>query len=95
MFENIDYFNGKIIFNDLDKDTILFLKEMKISEKDLLFVKYSNGLSLDVDWHNGVFFVSIVQNDDWDNCVIKRKCKTLDELEIAIKDCFSVIQTMI
>ncbi|MFC1894676.1 hypothetical protein ACFLYH_01880 [Candidatus Dependentiae bacterium] len=95
MFENIYYYNGKIIFNDLDKDTILFLKKMEISEKDLLFIEYSNGFSLDVDWNNGVFFVSIIQYDDWDNRLVKRKYKNIDELEVAIKNCIAEIQTMI
>ncbi|MBD3231045.1 hypothetical protein GF322_00085 [Candidatus Dependentiae bacterium] len=94
MFENINFYNDEIIFNDLYKDTILFLEEMEIKEKDLLFVKYPSGLVLDVDWHNSIFFVSIIQNDDWDNQIVKRRCKSLNELKIALKDCIFIIKKM-
>lgn len=95
MFEDIDFSPGIITYNDLDMDLVAFLKTKQIAEKDLMQITYPNGFLLDVGWRNGKYIVCVVKNYNWENCVFKQTCKTLDELKQVLRECVNNIKTLI
>lgn len=95
MLKHVDFLPGIVTYDDFDMGTISLLKKMPISEKDLMLVEYPNQIMIDVDWHKGIFFVSIINKYDWDNRVIKKTCKKLDEVEFAVKECVAYVRKML
>ena len=67
------------------EDQIDFLNE------DLLSIAYDYGqYIIDIGWYpsneikKGAFKIVLVNNSDWDTPILKRKCKTLAELDVAL-----------
>ena len=96
MLKNIDFDPGKVTYNDFDIDLIYALtQEHLVDEKDLLQVEYPNNVLIDVGWHTDSFIVSVAKNYNWENLIIKKKCKNIEELEKILKECIIKIREMI
>lgn len=87
-------FDGDIYVNeDIDLALDPELQTWSLVE-DLIYVKYFNGLILDLGWSdefnpNGCFVVSIIRDKDWESPVLRREIKYLEiinELNTLIKD---------
>jgi hypothetical protein len=79
---------------EFDSDVPLNLQEYSLIE-DILLAEYVD-YSIDVGWYpefdlNGHFSVMIVKNDDWENPIMKKECRTLTELRLTIDDCVSKV----
>lgn len=94
IFVNIDYYPGKVVYDDFDStinDPIdansLLLKE------DMIQVKYPLGYTLDIGHYSGIkkFIVYVIRDCNWEEPITKRKYKTLNNLRKGVLDCHKLI----
>jgi len=85
--------DGKVVYWDmLDLD---FAKELKEQldelKEDLAQVTFKNGeIILDIGWYpefsrNGVFVVSVIQNENWEEPLFQGRCKNLEKLKLVVQ----------
>lgn len=95
MFEDINFLPGLVTYNDLDINLISFLKEMQISEKDLMQIEFPEGFLLDVGWRDGKYIICIIKNQDWTNNILRKSCKSLNELRETLTEYTKKIRNLI
>jgi hypothetical protein len=95
--ENLDILDGIITYNDFDINENVAFEEQKYSFKeDILQIKFGDRFLLDVGWYpemnpKGAFTVVAIQDYDWDEPVVKIKCRTLKTLKKAIEKAAKII----
>jgi len=95
MFGDMDFSPGKILYLDFYFNPKLSFSENSHSwSEDLIHVDYPNSFILHVGWYFNQFVVDIIKGYQWEKPFIRKKCKTLEELEKTIKECiFKVRET--
>lgn len=90
---NINLRNGIITYDEFNIDFNIPLQDQIFElDEDLLQIKYSNNIILDVGWYPGFdplgnFTIYIIKNSDWDYPMYKKVVKPKDittELQKAI-----------
>jgi hypothetical protein len=98
--ENLNLLNGKIIFNSFDIDeTIPFEGQWYSYDEDILFIKFGDRFALDVGWYpsgnpDGMFRVSVILDNNWDNPIAEIKAHNLTELKKVIEKLAKLINDM-
>lgn len=88
LIEIISNISGKLLQNDFNliKEAVLLSEQRLILKEDMLQIEFSNGLLLDVGWYSkpngkGNFTIYVIQNFDWENPLIKKRCYSIKTLK--------------
>jgi hypothetical protein len=98
MFEEKLFEPGEIIFNGFDEEILEnFDPDSDLLTEDMLQVKYSNNLTLDVGWYIGLdrFIIYIVKDSDWERPIEKRLCKDVESLRLNLSECLENIKRLV
>jgi hypothetical protein len=97
VFEKIDFRPGIITYNDFDIDLSIPLNEGNDALKEDMFqVEYPFDYILDTGWYSGIkqFIVYVTKSCNWDEPIVKKKCKDISELERAMEECHNLIKSL-
>ena len=101
MFKDIDFFPGRITYNDLLIDESLPFEEQEFAYKEDLFqVSYNEKLILDIGWypefcHEGKFLIVIVKNYNWEEPLYEKTCNEIISLKILVKESQRIIKKLL
>jgi len=94
LFPEIDFMNGIVMYNGFDDETVKSndLKSLLLSE-DLLKIKYSDDMVLDIGWYGfEMFAIHIIKNDNWETPLERRISKDIISLKLNMQECISNIE---
>lgn len=97
MFKDLDFHPGKVVFNDFDIDIERPLNEQEFSLKeDILQVNYNDEFIIDIGWYpefdiKGEFKISVIENFEWDEPIMQKKCNDIKTLHEYTKECISFV----
>lgn len=95
---DLDFYNGKILFDDLKLDRKIPLNvQIDLLKEDLLQVNYNNKYIIDVGWYpefdeNGRFKVYVIEDFDWENPKMTKESKEIEKLISHIEDCITYVR---
>lgn len=84
MFENIDFYDGKIVYNEFNISlNVEFDKQTDKLLEDLLQIKYDNDIIIDVGWYpeydaNGSFSIQVIKDYNWDEPILLKKSRSIE-----------------
>ncbi len=98
MFENINFYPGKIIYNDIDFKLNENLENIDLAylDEDLLNVLYPNNYEIDLGWYglkdDGTF--CIIVHYSLDNCepIYKKKFREPKDIEKYVLEAVNLIK---
>ncbi len=98
--KKLNILDGVITWNsfDLDENRSFDDQEFLLTE-DMLQITFGDRFTLDVGWQpdldpKGSFVVYAIQDEDWDNPLLKKTCNTFSELKKTIEDTAIFIDKM-
>jgi len=98
MFEKIDFSPGVIKYDDFKIDAQVLLNEDDDALKEDMFqIEYPFDYVLDTGWYSGIkqFIVYVIKSFNWDEPIVKKRCKDISELEVAMEECNNLIKRLI
>ncbi|MGG0658294.1 hypothetical protein [Rummeliibacillus pycnus] len=101
MFKNINFEPGEVVYNGLDFNIEVPLKEQLFSLKEDLFqVNYYDKYLIDVGWYPefdeaGSFNICIVENYNWSDLIFQKKCKEIKQLNQYMLESVNLINKLL
>jgi hypothetical protein len=101
MFEEINFHPGNVVFDDFKLESkIPLIEQMEFLKEDLFQVNYLERYIIDIGWYpsfeeSGNFRIAVIENYEWDNPLIVKKCNSLQELKQFIQECVHLINELL
>ncbi|MFS1512525.1 hypothetical protein VQL36_08825 [Chengkuizengella sp. SCS-71B] len=102
MFEDINFKNGKIVYNDFQIDPLLsFEKQADNLKEDMFQVEFLNNYTIDIGWYpcttdiNGNFIIYIIKEYNWEEPLLKASCRTIEELKQHLIKCVNIVESQL
>ena len=100
MFDEINFLNGKVSFNDFNLDQNIPL-ELQIGhlKEDLFQVDYSGEFLIDVGWYpefdkNGSFVICVIKDFNWSEPILKKSCRDIKLLKQFMQESVNLINCL-
>jgi hypothetical protein len=99
LFENVNFEQGMIVYNDLQIDEHDSLEnQLDNLKEDLFQVNYEDRFIIDVGWFpsfskDGAFRIVVIEDFEWDNPIYQKTCRSIMELKKYIEESITVVKS--
>ncbi|MFS1511742.1 hypothetical protein VQL36_04795 [Chengkuizengella sp. SCS-71B] len=101
MFDDINFKNGNIVYDDFQIDTKLPLEKQADNLKEDMFqVRFLNKYTIDIGWYpctdiNGKFIIYLIKEYNWEEPLYKESCRSIEELKQHLIKCVNIVETQL
>lgn len=98
--KNIDLRSGMLEYDSFEINPKVPFEDQKFFfTEDLIQIGFGENLCVDVGYYpaikpNGFFKILVVSNEDWENPVYKKQCKTLEEMRKCLQEAIDLADSL-